>query len=546
MKDEEIIKQLKFLYNNPIIYIENVMKIYNKDDELVDFKLNPQQHYFMENMGKANIILKSRQIGFTSLACALSLYIASTNNHAHCLLAADSDEHVKNIFDKLKSLYDNMEDVIYKGEHIFKQETTKNNKHSLEFKNGSKITCSILSSCKQIARSATISFCHISEYAFVQDDDIARKQLISIQNAMSAKAPIIIESTANGINYFSKLYNDAVNNNNNFKAFFFPWQEDHLMFKGQYKRTTEDYLKTHKALPKVNEMDDAEKSLIKRGATPEQIVWRRWKLKDMEDDSFMQEYPSQPQEAFLTTGHCVFNTKILTQHIMMERLKPIPENNIPSTLPQQLIPSFKTKNLSIWEVPKIGGRYFLGVDVGEGASMDYSVVEVIGESEGHLFQAAEYKSNRIQPYNFATIVLFLGIYYNKGLLAIEKASAGHYVLNKVYHENNYQNIYRHVEYDAHGKKFHPIGFETNAKTKPEMINRFVEYFQKNYITINSDYLLNEMQTFVLFDDEKMGAIQGYHDDAVMSTAISIMGSVYRSYRSADGWDIRFDETNSAS
>ena len=70
--------KLKMLMNNPKIWIENLVKIADKEGNVVPFKLNELQGDFVKNMEKFNIILKSRQLGFSSVALALSLYYANT------------------------------------------------------------------------------------------------------------------------------------------------------------------------------------------------------------------------------------------------------------------------------------------------------------------------------------------------------------------------------------------------------------------------------------------------------------------------------------
>ena len=67
-----------------------------------------------------------------------------------------------------------------------------------------------------------------------------------------------------------------------------------------------------------------------------------------------------------------------------------------------------------------------------------------------------------------------------------------------------------------------IGFNTNPKTKPILINDFVELFDNDDIHIKSLALLNEMKTYE-YADGKMNAIVGKHDDTVIATALAIQG-----------------------
>ena len=55
-------------------------------------------------------------------------------------------------------------------------------------------------------------------------------------------------------------------------------------------------------------------------------------------------------------------------------------------------------------------------------------------------QAAQFKSNKIKPYQFADIVDAVGSWYNKGLLRVEKASGGHSVIERLRYEKHYMNM----------------------------------------------------------------------------------------------------------
>ena len=89
-------------------------------------------------------------------------------------------------------------------------------------------------------------------------------------------------------------------------------------------------------------------------------------------------------------------------------------------------------------------------------------------------------------------------------------------------EYKYSNMYKYKDYDARGIPMKKVGFVTNPKTKPLMINDFVELFETNQIVINSKDLLSEMKMFQ-FKDGKMEATIGFHDDLVMSFAMAIVG-----------------------
>jgi hypothetical protein len=54
-------EKFKKIWGSPILFIQNFMKITNKNGEVVPFILNPMQKDFIKNMDSYNTILKARQ-----------------------------------------------------------------------------------------------------------------------------------------------------------------------------------------------------------------------------------------------------------------------------------------------------------------------------------------------------------------------------------------------------------------------------------------------------------------------------------------------------
>ena len=126
--------------------------------------------------------------------------------------------------------------------------------------------------------------------------------------ACSQSSTLIIETTANGFNNFSELYYGAVNGDNAFNHYFFNWINGSTLFNEQYVQAVEEYKALHNNnMLTVGELDAEEKNLMALGATLEQLVWRRSKVGISGLEKFHQEYPSTPDEAFISTGHSVFD-----------------------------------------------------------------------------------------------------------------------------------------------------------------------------------------------------------------------------------------------
>ena len=142
---EKLIK----VWKNPLYFMEYLMKVVNKNGDLVPFKLNEQQKYLLQNESKYNIILKSRQLGISTLAVAQSIYIATTKPNSTCLLMSYSIQSADEIFTKLKQLYNDMAEP-------FKVPIYANNKKELRFTNGSHIICTTCGN-KDVSRGQQFS-----------------------------------------------------------------------------------------------------------------------------------------------------------------------------------------------------------------------------------------------------------------------------------------------------------------------------------------------------------------------------------------------------
>lgn len=510
-----LLERAKAIVADPALWIQTFVKIVNKEGKLVQFKLNPQQKYILKNKGKFNIILKSRQIGITSASLAYSLYIAITKPNSTCLIMSYSLDSANNIFEKLKQMYNDLPDCV-------RLDTINNNRKEIKLVNNSRI---IVSTCgsKDVARGSTLQFVHLSEVAFM--NEYLDKQLVAIEQALTPNGSLICESTANGLNRFSEMWNKAVTGESPmWKYFFFSWVQDKIMFADEYREYARRYKSIYGASLTVGDLDQREQALYDKGATLQQLMWRRLKISNSNEEKFSQEFPSNPIEAFITSGSNVFSLECI-----QERLNHI-HKVIQYKLPDNINPIIKrfSRYFKVWKYPVLGERYYLGVDTAEGlgGNNDYSVIEVL-DKDG--FQCAEWCSNAVKPYDFAEVVLAIAKWYNSGLIVVEKQSAGHTVCDKLISEYRYINMFKYKSYDQSGKAHRKPGWETTNKSKPMMVSDMQEMFETGKCLINSKDLLNEMKLFQLSSDgKKMEAISG-HDDRTMAFAMSIEGLLSKQY-----------------
>ncbi|GGF86360.1 DNA packaging protein [Paenibacillus aceti] len=518
IKKTKDIKQERFneIMGNFPLFCTDFVKILDNFGELIPFKFNKEQADFVESMGKFNIILKSRQIGFSTVSLAICLWNAVNRPNSSYMIVSLDRKQVSTLFERLKLMNDNLPRDIYTF-----PVTVRDNKDELLLSNGSRIQIS--PPAEHIGRGSTYQYILLSEYAFYEIDQA--KLLTSVTQAL-AKNPdskIVIESTANGTsNYFYEVFNKSFKGNTNFKAYFYGWISD--AHKTQFKTEINDAVGWYKSINRgqlMNKSDlttDEDKRLHKAGATYAMLCWRQWKLTSMSTVDFQTEYPSTHTEAFKTSGRNVFD-----QGKIIDRLNnlfpPIDKEILKKGLPQTLH-KWLGKGLSVYHLPKHNVKFYGGSDVSSGSGGDSSTLTLM-DAEG--VEVLSFHNNKISVYEFAEFLNIVGRLYNYAYLAIEKNSYGLPVIQRLREDYQYMNLYKHKTFDNRGKRKLILGWLTTEVTKSIMISDLKENFERGYILINSQETLQQMQLFIEDSKGKTGNKGGRnnHDDLVISHGLCI-------------------------
>ena len=213
-------------------YIEEYIKIRNKNGQVVSLKLNtPQIKYYNiikmlheQHKPIRIIILKARQMGFSTETEAIIFKNVVTKHNYNAGIVAHKEDSTANLFNMSKRMYEYLPDEI-------KPTQKKSNAKELVFNNDtgtgldSKMKC-MTAGGKGIGRSDTFNALHLSELAFWQGDK--KEILTGLFQAVPSTTNdtmIIIESTANGFEYFKEMWDKAVAGENDFYPLFIGWNE---------------------------------------------------------------------------------------------------------------------------------------------------------------------------------------------------------------------------------------------------------------------------------------------------------------------------------
>ena len=504
---------------NPCIamdYIENCLKIKTKSGTVVPFRLNDAQRKLyavakrQQDAGKPVrlIILKARQLGFSTLTEGLIFHACATRKNVNALIVAHREDATANLFRMSKLFYDELPAPV-------KPMLRASNAQELVFENPSKlrserearpglrsrIRCATAGG-RGIGRSDTLQCVHLSEYAFWPDGaDGKASTLAGILQAVPSLpgTMVVIESTANGFEDFKERWDAAVAGENDFEPVFFAWFEnpDYSMPVVPGTEWT----------PEERDLKDAYR------LTDEQLQWRRWCIANNcggSLDMFRQEYPSSPGEAFLHSGTGVFDNEQIV--LRLERL-PSPAGRGEFTDGEWT--ESETGAITLYELPEEGVPYVLGGDTaGEGS--DYFTAIVIDNVTGRI--AAKLRQKYSEP-EYVRQIDALGRFYNDALVAIETNFSTYPVMKL--QEMEYPNQYSREREDTYTRQMRKsYGFRTDRQSRPRAIANLVEVFSSHPEWFTDRELLEEMLTFCYNEDHRPEALAGKHDDLVMGAAIT--------------------------
>ncbi len=519
-------------------YIENFLKIRDKTAQIVPFKFNHAQQIVMDIIDKDEkdgkpkryIVLKARQMGLSTLFEGLCFQDTANNENKNALIIAHEEAASSNLFNMSKLYYECLPDLIrpmkkYNNGKVLSFESPETDEKLKAQNPGlrSKITIATAGS-GEVGRSSTLHFVHASEVAFFPDPKTTMLGLLqSVPDQPNTM--VVLESTANGVgDYFHDMWQKATRGENEFTPIFLPWFIDPL-----YTRPFRTEAEKQQFLDEIsastidisgNRVNTYEYELMKKfDLTLEQMNWRKYTIANKcqgDEELFMQEYPSTPEEAFISSGRPKFSIKALKKYQTITKeptrgyLTNSKENGI-------IFVEDSKGYLSIWKQPEPDKFYCVGADVAEGLVQgDYSC-GLVGDPE--TFDIVAMWHGHIDPDLFGVELIKLGRYYNDAYLGVENNNHGLTTLNTI-KKNEYWNLFFSKSYDKIADTYtQKLGWTTSIRTKPLMIDKLSEFVRELYLGIYSDLIISEMFTYVIEDNGKTNAQSGCYDDTVMSCAI---------------------------
>jgi hypothetical protein len=445
---EELSEYIKCM-NDPSYFAKKYIKIINLDRGLVPFDLYPYQGDMFDhfNSNRFSIVLACRQSGKSISSVVYILWYAIFKPEQTIAILANKGATAQEMLGRVTLALENLPFFLQPGCKTL-------NKKSIEFSNNSRIVAAATSG--NSIRGMSVNLLFLDEFAFVENDGTFYTSTYPVITS-GKTTRVIITSTANGLgNTFHKLWEGAVQNTNDFKAFRVDWWD----------------------VPGRDE------------------EWRRQTIANTSELQFDQEFGNN----FHGTGNTLINANAL---LSLKSKQPL----------------YSMNNVNVYETPikRDAGdpeskdhNYIMMVDVAKGRGQDYSTFTIIDTSVSPFRQVATYRDNLISPLLFPDVIYKYANLYNKALVVIENNDAGQVVCNGIFYDLEYENVYT-----SNGVKADAIGVYMDKRTKKIGCSHIKDLVEQKKIDIVDAETIVEMSTFVS-KGQSYEAMVGMHDDLMMN------------------------------
>lgn len=375
------------------------------DSFVMPFAPNEAQKRFIRRLWHRNLILKARQLGFTTLIAVVWLDHALFNGNQRCGIIAQDREAVETIFrDKVKFAYENLPPEIRERFTLARDSAVE----LLFAHNNSSVRVATS------MRSGTIHRLHISEFGKIcaNHPDKAREVITGSIPAVPTNGVTVIESTAEGRDgEFFRMVGIAEKNHaskkqltsRDYRLHFYAW-----WMEPRYRmdsRTVTVIQKDHEHFDLI-ERRAHEDMGVDMTLDPDQRAWYV-ATRDADfsgaEEKMWQEYPSFPAEAFQVSTEGNYYAKDMLAMRKRQGITRVPTLDLPVNTFWDI---GRSDGCAIWFHQELNGEdRFVGYYEAHDEDLRHYVSQLKGK--GYVFGThylphdAEHK--RLSDYNKSTM-----------------------------------------------------------------------------------------------------------------------------------------------
>lgn len=463
---QQMKRQYKKCAMDPLYFLSTYAFVQHPTRGKVKFELYPfQQTTILQFIRHSwNIIVKSRQLGISTVCAGYALWLMTFNRDKSILVIANKQDVAKNLIRKVRLMYTHLPTFL-------QQPLITDNKQSLFFANDSFIKAQ--SANPNAGVSQALSLLIIDEAAVLQES-LFQQIFTAASPTLSTGGDCIILSTPRGVGgLFHQLWVQAQQGSSRFNPIKLPWS--------------------------VHPQRDQK--------------FRDAQTLEMGQKKARQEFDCD----FSSSGDTVMTKQVLDRIGVEDIMQPIQKMHKDQLWLFKLPQSGKSYILSA-DVARGDGTDFSGFHIisiddyqqvaqfkGKLSTTQYGkLIDRIGRMYGQAFVVVQNAS-----IGWAVIQQLLNLRYP----------------NLYYHKKDYKYIdmelqSRQLVNRQRDRQRDIPGFVTSGKTRPVIIQKTSLSLQNREIIIHSKRLLNQWWTFV-WQHGKPQAMRGYNDDLVMSFCIGI-------------------------
>ncbi len=448
---------------DPVYFMKKYCMIQHPTRGRIKFNLYPFQEGVLSLLSKneRSIILKSRQLGISTLSAGMALYQMLFVKDTNVLVIATKQDTAKNLVTKVKFMYEGLPSWLKLG-------FEENNKLALRLKNGSQVKA--VSAASDAGRSEAISLLIIDEAAFIEQNRI-EEIWASSQQTLSTGGKAIVLSTPNGTgNFFHKMWVKGEEGTNGFTPIRLPWT-------------------VHP------ERDEA---------------WR-----NQQEDELGHRMAAQECDCdFTTSGNTVFTPELLSYYEQTCTIDPSERRGIDGSFYVWEYPDYNRNYLVVADVARGDSQDYSAfhvIDIEECKQIGEFKSQIGTKEFGHMLVAIATEYN-----NALLVIENANIGWNTIQVVIDKGYKNLYYSPKGDAATN-ADAFLAKGYDITDTTKMVPGFTMSMKSRPLVIGKLDAYLREKSIIIQGKRTLEEMRTFI-WKNGRAEAQTGYNDDLVMSLA----------------------------
>lgn len=454
-----------------------------------------------------DVVLKARQIGFTTLELARDVQFARTHSGVQVLIVVHDSDIAEALFQAAHLMVSSLVDIglAPRPKYSTKREIVFGDNHSairiVEAGETDK-------SAAKKGRSGTIHRLHATEVAFW---GAAEETMTALLAAVPADGEVVVESTANGAGgLFYELVIASMAGRGGYRLHFYPWHSH-----DEYRAAVPDGFDP---APR----DEDERHLREAGCDDEQIAFWRALIDNPARggrERVLQEYPRDVVTAFRVSGGRYVRVDAI-ERLAARARDPIAVEDIAVTWPSG--DRRTLGRLRVYERVRYGEQYVIGADLSEGIEGDGHSCVVLHKDTGRVVAAAS--SDSVQAGDWGLALAWTGRQYNEAVVAPERNNTGHAAIRAMLQEvtdvTPYERVWRAPD-ERHG-------WVTSSASRPPLFDQLRIAIESGVAECPDRECVSEASSLVLTDGRPAargkGKKGGARDDLFVGWAI--------------GWQIR--------